>query len=315
LSDLEKFLAGDLKTLAKFISKFENYPDERAKLLAQIYPYIKNCWVIGITGPPGVGKSSLINALTKSYRKLKQKVGIIVIDPSSLVSGGAFLGDRIRMREHFNDEGVFIRSMATRQSPSGISEATSGIIKIMDAFGFDPIIIESIGVGQSEAELFDLVHTGILVQMPGLGDEMQALKAGILELSDIIVLNKKDLDSNDAFAASLSSWLPEDKGGWKPVLIKTQALKEEGIAELIKMIEEHRQYLRRKYSFETLKNQATQKELELLLKQKIKSHWQKFIHSRKYQQLKAEASLSLNPYKEVDLIYKGWLEFGGKSYE
>lgn len=192
-----QLLAGNRRALARTISQVENEGPEAHALLAALYPHTGRSHVIGVTGAPGTGKSTLVNALAKAYRAAGRTVGVIAVDPTSPFSGGALLGDRVRMRDLAGDPGVFIRSMATRGSLGGLARATADVISVLDAAGFDRILVETVGVGQAEIDIASAAHTTIVVEAPGLGDEVQAIKAGILEIADLFAVNKADRDGAD----------------------------------------------------------------------------------------------------------------------
>lgn len=241
-----RVLEGDRRALARLISMIEDSDTDAVEALAILHRSAGAAHVIGVTGPPGAGKSTLVDRLAKSYRQLNKKIGIIAVDPSSPFTGGAILGDRIRMSDLATDPGVFIRSMGTRGHLGGLARSTGDVVKAMDAFGMDKIIVETVGAGQSEIEIASHAHTTILVEMPGLGDDVQTIKAGIMEIGDIFVVNKADRQGADRTAAEISAMLElnPDKPAWSPPVLRTVASSNEGIAELRVAVEAHHGFLR-----------------------------------------------------------------------
>ena len=223
----------------------ERADPEADALLAEIYPLTGKARIIGVTGSPGAGKSTLVNALARHYRAQQKRVGIIAVDPSSPFSGGAILGDRIRMQEMYTDPGVFIRSMATRGFLGGLAKATNDVVDLLDAGGFDVVIVETVGVGQDEVEVIRTVQTNVVVVVPGMGDDIQAIKAGIMEIGDIFVVNKADRPGADKTVTEITMMmsLVEEHGDWVPPIVKTVASKHEGITDLDEALEKHRAFL------------------------------------------------------------------------
>ena len=235
---VQKFESGDVKALARVISIVENETAGYEEILSSLK--IKNVPVVGITGPPGAGKSTLINAILKKLTDKGKRVGVIAIDPTSPFNYGSLLGDRLRMAEHFTNEKVFIRSLATRGSLGGLSAKTIEVSDVLRAFGFDYVFIETVGVGQSEVEIAGLADTTVLVLVPGYGDEVQTLKSGIMEIGDIFVINKSDQPNAEGFAKNIEQLVhSREKNKWTPSVIKAVATEEKGIEAIIKKIDEH----------------------------------------------------------------------------
>jgi LAO/AO transport system kinase len=236
----ERLKQGERVALARAISAVENDRTDAKAVLAAVYGQAGQAQVIGITGAPGVGKSTLLSTLIAQYRAMGRKVGVVAVDPSSPISGGAILGDRIRMSEHGGDTGVFVRSLAARGHLGGLSRAAARVVDVMDAAGFDVVIVETVGTGQSEVEIMDIAQTVLVVSAPGLGDDIQAVKAGILEIADILVVNKADMPLADRTEAQLRDALAlGQRGDWDVPVIKTAATTGEGIPELVEAITSH----------------------------------------------------------------------------
>jgi LAO/AO transport system kinase len=240
----QRLLAGDRRALARGISLVENdHPDGWA-LVREIYPRTGRAAVLGFTGPPGAGKSTLVGALTKVQRARERTVAVLSIDPTSPFTQGALLGDRIRLTDHFLDPGVFIRSMASRGALGGLSEASLQAALLMDAAGRDVIMLETVGVGQAEVDIIDHADTVVLVLMPGSGDSIQALKAGVMEIPDVIVVNKADHPLTDTMVREIKNVLAlGPKEGWQVPILKTEAVRGEGIEELAEKLGEHHAYV------------------------------------------------------------------------
>ena len=249
---VERLLSGDRRALARMVTLIENNAPVARQYLAELHLHAGGGHIIGITGAPGAGKSTLVTHMVRELRLRDRKVGVVAVDPSSPFSGGAILGDRIRMMELAGDPNVFIRSMASRGSLGGLSASTRDVVRAMDAAGYDPIIIETVGTGQAEVEVMRAAQTVLVVAAPGMGDEVQAIKAGILEIADIFVISKADKPGADQTVAELAMLLSLDperrlhdksKPYWRIPVLKTSAIKDQGIVELIDTIERHRAYL------------------------------------------------------------------------
>jgi LAO/AO transport system kinase len=248
----ERLLDGDRRALARAISLVENDRPEGWELVKEVYPHTGHAAVVGFTGPPGVGKSTLIGALTKARREAGRTVGVLSIDPSSPFTQGALLGDRIRLSEHFLDQGVFIRSMANRGALGGLSEAALQAALLLDAAGREDVFVETVGVGQAEIDIIDHADTIVLVLMPGSGDSIQALKAGVMEIPDVIVINKADHPLTDTMVreirgvlslANLDSTPEQARARWRVPIVKTEASRGTGVDELVERLDEHRSHI------------------------------------------------------------------------
>jgi LAO/AO transport system kinase len=246
MSLAEKILRGEVRAAARLMRDIDDGFASAVEELKDIFPHTGRTYIIGITGPPGAGKSTLVDQVTAAYRSRGKKVGIIAVDPTSPFTGGAILGDRIRMNRHSEDEGVFIRSLATRGHLGGISRSTADVANVMDAMGMDVVIIETVGVGQDEIDIVRLAHSTLVVMVPGLGDDIQAIKAGILEIGDLFVVNKADRDGADRTARELGTMVEMnryDEGDWRPPVMKTEAQRGTGVEELVNEVERHRNHL------------------------------------------------------------------------
>ncbi len=240
----ERLLAGDKRALARAITLVENDDPEGWALVREVYPRTGGAAIVGFTGPPGVGKSTLLAALTKLERERDRTVAVLSIDPSSPFTKGALLGDRIRLTEHFLDPGVFIRSMANRGALGGLSEATLQAALLMDASGRDVVLLETVGVGQAEVDIIDHADTVVLALMPGSGDSIQALKAGVMEIPDIIVVNKADHPLTDSMVREIKAVLAlGPHRDWEVPILRTEAARGEGVAELLETLGEHRAFI------------------------------------------------------------------------
>src|SRR5947199_9663228 len=240
----ERLLDGDKRALARAISLVENDQPEGWELVRQVYPRTGGASMLGFTGPPGVGKSTLLGALTKLERERERTVAVLSIDPSSPFTRGALLGDRIRLSDHFLDPGVFIRSMATRGALGGLSEAALQAVLLMDASGRDLVLLETVGVGQAEVDVIDHADTVVLVLMPGSGDSIQALKAGVMEIPDVIVVNKADHPLTDTMVREIKGVLAlGPRQDWEVPIIRTEAVKGEGVAEVAGALADHRAHI------------------------------------------------------------------------
>jgi len=245
---VDQILAGDVRATARLLRDIDDQVPTIHPILKELYPHTGKAFIVGFTGSPGVGKSTLVDQLTIHYRKLGLTVGILAVDPTSPFTGGAILGDRIRMQRHFLDSGVFIRSLATRGHFGGLTKSTNDMINVLDAMGKDVILVETVGVGQDEVEIANSAHTTVLVTIPGMGDEVQAIKAGIMEIGNIFVVNKADREGSRKTIRELMNLIElglrhQEQNRWEPPIIQTEAIKSRGVEELAEAIQKHREFL------------------------------------------------------------------------
>jgi LAO/AO transport system kinase len=244
---VERLRQGDPRAVARAISTVEDRRPGSSELLKALFPYTGHARILGLTGSPGAGKSTLVDQLAKHYRKQNQSVGIIAVDPTSPYSGGAILGDRIRMQDHFGDSGIYIRSMATRGSLGGLARATADVSAVLDASGRDLIMVETVGVGQDEVDIVRLADITVVILVPGMGDDVQTIKAGIMEIADIFVINKSDREGAERVEREIRAMqaLAAREDNWTPPIIKTVASEGQGIAELAEAISQYESYLKK----------------------------------------------------------------------
>ncbi len=330
-------LAGDRLSLARILTQVENNTPEGRLAISELFPHTGKAHLVGVTGASGTGKSSLVNQLARFYRQPAPgqspwQVAIVAVDPSSPFTGGAILGDRIRMRDLAGDPGVFIRSMATRGSLGGLASATSAVVEVLDATGYDLVLIETVGAGQSEIDIARLAHTTVVVEAPGLGDDIQAIKAGILEIADVLVVNKADLpgveNTERALRGSLSLAHPQpgrelhhgrletlpgqanvsqvDEQGWLPPILRTIALDGTGIPGLAEAIANHRAYLERTGSWERRERWRLQSELDQLLQDTLVASFRAGLPQGAYEQtLQDLHERRISPYQAVERLVDG----------
>ncbi|MBC8030051.1 MAG: methylmalonyl Co-A mutase-associated GTPase MeaB [Pyrinomonadaceae bacterium] len=306
---VERLSAGDIRAVARAISKVEDLSNDAAELMKQIFPLTGRGLVVGITGAPGAGKSSLVDKLALLYRKQGERVGIVAVDPSSPFSGGAILGDRIRMQQLGLDRDVFIRSMATRGNLGGLARATVDAVSILDAAGYDKIIIETVGVGQDEVEIVKAADISVVVLVPGMGDDIQAIKAGIMEIGDVFVINKADREGVNStekeLEALLSLAMREDS--WNPPIVKTVATESRGIEELAIAIEGYRTFVgQAKFGNARRQAVARWRIVELLRERLVAQTLESDSASEMLDRLAGEvASRQRDPYSAVEEILRG----------
>ena len=308
--DPKNILQGNQLAGGRLIRLLEEGSPEGVACLKAIFPHTGNAFVLGITGPAGSGKSTLVAHIIAEFRRRELKVGVVAVDPSSPLSGGAFLGDRLRMRQHTEDEGVFIRSMATRGHLGGLSRTTRETVMVLDAMGYDVVIIETVGVGQDEVEIADFAHTTAIVSIPGLGDDIQTLKAGLLEVGDVFIVNKSDRPGADDEVTRLESMLEMgtvSEEGWKPPVLQTVAVKGEGIAQLVDVFLHHRQFQIESGQFKAHNSQQTLRFVRSLVMEMAADKIFKDVEdSTAYQTLLGNLDIrKIDPFTAAEKLIKG----------
>lgn len=315
----DKIVSGDVRAVARLIRDIDDMVPEARAILKELYPFTGRAYVVGITGAPGVGKSTLVDQMVVHLRRAEKTVGIIAVDPTSPFSGGAILGDRVRMQRHSMDEGVFIRSMATRGYFGGLTQSTKSVIDVLDAMGKDYILVETVGVGQDEIDIVQSAHTTIIILIPGMGDDIQTLKAGILEVGDIFVINKADREGADRALMDLRGMIEMDekryKDGWKPPILTAQAVYDKGVKEILDEVEKHRRYLTS--SSERLSRhryEKTRNNLAEMIKDKIVHEvLDDIIHSGEFEEaIQLVMKGKMDPYVACDNIVLRKLKSGKK---
>jgi LAO/AO transport system kinase len=272
----KKILQGDIRAASRLMRDIDDRISSALEELKELYPKTGKGYIIGITGPPGSGKSTIVDKMVDIFRKEGKSVGIVAVDPTSPFTGGAILGDRIRMQRHATDEGVFIRSLATRGALGGLSRSTQDVVNVMDAMGKDIILVETVGVGQDEVEIVNTAHTSIVVLVPGLGDDIQAIKAGIIEIGDIFVINKCEREGADRMERDLRMVLEmgrKREDSWEPTIFKTEAILGKGIFELVYGIYRHKQALEQSQTLEKKLRERTKATFLEILESEVMSRF------------------------------------------
>jgi len=313
----EKIISGDIRSVARLIRDIDDNVPGAREVLKALYPSTGKAYVVGITGSPGVGKSTLVDQMVTHLRAAGKTVGVLAVDPTSPFSGGAILGDRVRMQRHSMDEGVFIRSMATRGYFGGITQSTRSAIDVLDAMGKDCIIVETVGVGQDEIDIVQSAHTTIIVLVPGMGDDVQALKAGILEIGNIFVINKADREGADRTVNDIRLMIEMDekryKDGWKPPILTAQAVFDKGIIEILDEIDKHRKHLQSSAQIQSMrKYEKARNDLSEMIKDKIiHDVFDEIINSGEFETtLQSIVKGEIDPYTACDTIVSKKLKTG-----
>ncbi|MFE2987278.1 methylmalonyl Co-A mutase-associated GTPase MeaB [Streptomyces sp. NPDC059262] len=304
---------GRPRAVARLISLVEGASPQLREVMAALAPLAGHAYVVGLTGSPGVGKSTSTSALVSAYRRAGKRVGVLAVDPSSPFSGGALLGDRVRMSEHASDPGVYIRSMATRGHLGGLAWAAPQAIRVLDAAGCDVVLVETVGVGQSEVEIASQADTSVVLLAPGMGDGIQAAKAGILEIGDVYVVNKADRDGADATARELNHMLglgeSRGAGDWRPPIVKTVAARGEGIDEVVEALEKHRAWMEEHDVLQERRLARASREVETIAVTALRERIADLHGDRRLSSL-AERIVAgeLDPYRAADSLVEGLTE-------
>ena len=309
---VERARAGDARSVARLISLVEDASPLLREVMAGLAPYTGNAQIVGVTGPPGVGKSTSTSALVKALRAADKRVGVLAVDPSSPFSGGALLGDRVRMQDHATDREVYIRSMASRGHLGGLAWSTPQALRVLDAAGCDVVIVETVGVGQSEVDIAGLADTTLVLLAPGMGDGIQAAKAGILEIGDIYVVNKADRDGADQVRRDLRNMIAladASDDSWKPPIVKTVAQTGEGVDEVVEKIDTHRGWLESSGELERRRVRRARDEIEAIAVTSLRERWGD-VHTRtELDELASQVVAGdSDPYRAADQLLESYTE-------
>ncbi len=317
---IENLLGGNTRAAARLMTIAENDIEAAEIIVKEIYEHTGNAYIVGITGAPGSGKSTFISTLIRNLIKQGKKIGVVCVDPSSPLTGGALLGDRIRMKEHFSIDNLFIRSMANRGQLGGLSRATEDVIKILDAYGCDIIVVETVGVGQSEVDIFKSAHSVLVLVVPGLGDDIQAIKAGIMEITDIFVVNKMDLAGADRKVSELIKMLElkmnynysDDINDdfakikqWTPEIVKTNSITGENFDLLLEKIKKHREFLKKTGIISNYKKNRIKSEILKILEYKMTKKIEQLFNESEHinESIKKVMNKSIDPYSMAELLW------------
>ena len=307
LDDLvPRLLERQPRAVARAISIVEDGGEGQRELVRRLYPHTGKARIVGITGPPGAGKSTLVDRMARLCRKRDETVGILCVDPTSPYTGGAILGDRIRMQSLYTDPGVFIRSMATRGAMGGLARASRDAVDLLDAAGFDWVLLETVGVGQDEVDVVRTVDSVVVVTVPGLGDDIQAIKAGILEIADVFVINKADREGVERAARDLEMMLSlGEHGEWLPPILKTVASREEGIGEVLAAVERHREHLTASGELDKRRRGHLRLRVETILKERIVAAADRVLGVER--EVERGFEQRTDPYRVADRLFSGVL--------
>ena len=304
---VDRLLAGERRALARLITRIEDgSPDRLREVVRLLHPHTGRAQLVGLTGSPGVGKSTLVSALIAEWRRRGRTVAVLAVDPTSPFSGGALLGDRVRMQQHVLDQGVFVRSMASRGHLGGLSWATPLGLLVFDAAGFDVVVVETVGVGQAEVEIASVADTTVVALAPGMGDAIQAAKAGILEVADVFCVNKADRDGADRTVRELSEMQKLGHGAWRAPIVKTVASSEEGIAELANAIDQHDAWLREEHRLQDRQLERARLQLREIALQEVRSRFASIGEGELLDKLARQvADREIDPYTAADRLIEG----------